>query len=420
MTNVVDIREYKEKIRYRFLKEIQTDVEVLGNGQKKNRTTILIMLERVKDGVSKKVVHPLSQYLLEPKQRGGKYSPITQNNKASLIVKFLNYTLIDNGVRFNIKDFTEIGFEHGTMFLNSLTDISNETKDRYIAYLTKFYYYLAKKNLLHHVKVSDFEFRINNNGYNSISSPFYGVEYNSYVGVGLIHKIPIELLIYFIDTALTFTPEIALGVCFQCFGGLRLGEVVNIKKSNLRVKGPFGKYGFVVNLRDNNMRDDLKHPVLGGSVKVRRKQAIFPYGGDLLQKIYKFHIEHYRCKGEDNALFVNKDGNPMADFTYRYYFNKLKYKFIERLKKSDDINLRHYAIDLESVRWSTHIGRGTFSNIVASVSKSITEIAQARGDKALDSSLTYLTDSDKMTLLLYENNTEMWELLEQEIDELNQ
>ena len=101
----------------------------------------------------------------------------------------------------------------------------------------------------------------------------------------------------------------------------------------------------------------------------------------------------------------------MADFTYRYYFSKVKNKFIERLKESKHAELRHYAIELGTVRWSTHIGRGTFSNIISNISENILEIAQARGDDCLDSSLVYLTDSDKMAITLYDNDIEMWEML---------
>ena len=52
----------------------------------------------------------------------------------------------------------------------------------------------------------------------------------------------------------------------------------------------------------------------------------------MLEKLYKNHIDKYIATDDSNALFVNKDGKAMADFSYRYYFNKLKHKFLERLK----------------------------------------------------------------------------------------
>ena len=52
-----------------------------------------------------------------------------------------------------------------------------------------------------------------------------------------------------------------------------------------------------------------------------------------------------------------------------------------------------YAVFLESYKWSTHIGRGTYSNIVAQNANNIGEIAVMRGDSSLSSSLPYLNDN---------------------------
>ena len=68
--------------------------------------------------------------------------------------------------------------------------------------------------------------------------PFFGVEYNDNERHTVIHKLPLTLVVYFIDTAIMYAPRIALGICFQFFGGLRLGEVINLKRSSIKVKGP--------------------------------------------------------------------------------------------------------------------------------------------------------------------------------------
>jgi hypothetical protein len=128
----------------------------------------------------------------------------------------------------------------------------------------------------------------------------------------------------------------------------------------------------------------------------------------LLKKIYKFHIENFKCIDNSDALFVNRSGHAMTDVVYRYHFNKLRDKFISRLLNSNDIVLKTMGIDLQSRKWSSHIGRGIFSNMIADVSNNIAQIAQARGDSNLQSSLVYLSDSEKMAKLLYENETFMW------------
>lgn len=418
---VIPINGVKSEAKYRFVKDMKCEVVQLKNGVKRNENMPVIMLEQEKDGLVRRKIHPLTEYLLKRKKKGGKYSAITQNNKATLIVKFLNYVLIDNAEKFKLKDFPDILFEHGTEFLNSLTGVNNETLDRYANQLARFYYFLAENNLLKNITVDDFSVDVVQTARGKvevIENPFYGMEYNNNETPVLIHKLPLSLVVYFVDTAIMYAPRIALGICFQFFGGLRLGEIINLKRSSMKVKGPSGEFGFVLNLKDTHMRDDLRHPVAGGSVKKKRRQAVFPFGGKIFQKVYEMHMKQNICKTDDNALFVNADGNPMADFTYRYYFEKVKAKFLERLRNSDIIELKHYAIELESVKWSTHIGRGIFSNIISSISKNILEIAQARGDGTLDAALSYLSDSDKMAIMLLDNDAEMWKYLEEATNEI--
>ncbi|GFI16978.1 hypothetical protein IMSAGC009_02145 [Lachnospiraceae bacterium] len=79
--------------------------------------------------------------------------------------------------------------------------------------------------------------------------------------------------------------------------------------------------------------------------------------------------------------------------TYWKRFNRVKKEFIRRLYECQNMETQMYAVFLESYRWSTHIGRGTYSNIVAQNANSISEIAVMRGDSSLSSSLPYLNDS---------------------------
>lgn len=79
--------------------------------------------------------------------------------------------------------------------------------------------------------------------------------------------------------------------------------------------------------------------------------------------------------------------------TYWKRFNRVKKEFIRRLYECPNMEPQMYAVFLESYRWSTHIGRGTYSNIVAQNANSISEIAVMRGDSSLSSSLPYLNDS---------------------------
>ena len=86
----------------------------------------------------------------------------------------------------------------------------------------------------------------------------------------------------------------------------------------------------------------------------------------------------------------------MTDAVYYKRFCTLKAKFIERLRNSDNYDAKSYAVYLSTYKWSTHLCRGIFSNLIAQGTNNIMEIAVWRGDKDLSSALSYLTDRKQM------------------------
>ncbi|MCY9666417.1 hypothetical protein M5X11_15850 [Paenibacillus alginolyticus] len=67
-----------------------------------------------------------------------------------------------------------------------------------------------------------------------VVSPFNGVIYPSKkTGSSVAHMIPEEFILPFLELAVKVANPIALGVYMQCFGGIRIGGLVNIKKSNI-------------------------------------------------------------------------------------------------------------------------------------------------------------------------------------------
>ena len=279
--NVIDLQE--ERTTYRFVQEVCKRDKILSDGRIEVKENILIMIEQTKGKNVRRKVHPVSEFLLQPMKKGGLPKVSSLKTKASYIVKFLNYVLIEENDIFKINDLYDLMFEHGVEFLNEYgsTGVKKNTVVSCENVLKNFYYFLCRKEILKNVKITDFELETkeHNNMYypnTYIKSPFYGVDYPSDEVTNLLHFIPQELVIIFIDTAVSYTPEIALGVYFQFFGGLRLGEVVNISKASIRLKGPYGRYGVVINLTDRKFRKELKHANSGGAVKKVRKQAVFP------------------------------------------------------------------------------------------------------------------------------------------------
>ncbi|MEM5643101.1 hypothetical protein AAHB52_20960 [Bacillus toyonensis] len=65
----------------------------------------------------------------------------------------------------------------------------------------------------------------------------------------------------------------------------------------------------------------------------------------------------------------------------------MKQRFIEKLR----INRRYEDVEfLTSLPWSTHIGRGVFTNFLIDLGLSIEEIANLRGDRTLKATLEYV------------------------------
>lgn len=420
--NVVN---FNRKIEvYRFIQESVKVNKLLFNDKEITEERILIMLEQSLNGTKKRVVHPVTEFIHKPLKRGGIPSIKTQNQMANYIVNFLNYILIEKYYVYKINSIQDLLFEHGTEYLTEYGQtgrtkhnkpIQKSTVIRCEKYLTEFYYFLAKKNILKHITVNDFGFKEHTYVDLEINripeSPFYSVRYpddNSAIDEKLIHDIPKELIIPFIQTALSCTPRIALGVAFQCFGGLRVGEVVNISRTGLTPSGEFGKFGFQVKLQNKNFRPELKSVSGRGTPKKKRRQGVFPFNGELLQILYKNHKENYKPTDGSTALFVNAEGKAMAKFTYEYYFNRLKRHFLKLLSGSDNPLLVNYGLELSSAKWNTHICRGIFSNLIAEDAQNVLQIMSARGDSNPLSSLTYLNGSTKMLEMLKGNYDDMY------------
>ena len=65
------------------------------------------------------------------------------------------------------------------------------------------------------------------------------------------------------------------------------------------------------------------------------------------------------------------------------------------MSESDDEKDKILAITLASYKWSTHIGRGVFSNLIAQNAKNPYLISVARGDSSFKSALPYISESEK-------------------------
>lgn len=359
---------------YFFSKQIYKSI----NKDESIRQLVSIDIQ-IKDlGIS--IPTPFNAFLLEYQSR--KTSTVAM--VASQIARFLNYLFII--MENPITSIDELKFQHGIDFLSRLP-CQKGGKAQCSEYLSKFYYFCKQ----HGIEISDFKEEPNTypKYTKNVFKGRYTVEPRKTADA--IHEIDIAYLPMFFDTAKDIAPDIYLGLFFQFAGGLRASEIVSMEYSGIRLIRDSGVVALSLKLEDKDLRPDLSSAFIS-KVKRNRTQVVLPIFGDRLEQAYEEHKKLYR-KENISAVFVDKNGNPMTVNTYWKRFNRVKKEFIRRLYECQNMETQMYAVFLESYRWSTHIGRGTYSNIVAQNANSISEIAVMRGDSSLSSSLPYLNDS---------------------------
>src|SRR5699024_12124658 len=96
----------------------------------------------------------------------------------------------------------------------------------------------------------------------------------------------------------------------------------------------------------------------------------------LVWEVYFEHMNYLHAVKTKNkqAIFLNKDGNAMSGKVYERRFNKVKRCFLKELLNQG--RYEDYTLLSES-HWSTHIGRGIYSNILFDMNLTPTQIAIA-------------------------------------------
>lgn len=336
---------------------------------------------RIKDiGIS--LPTPFTAFLLEYQSR----KTSTMSMIASLIVRFLNYLFFE--MECPITSISELTFQHGKDFLSALPCQSGG-KTQYAEYLTKFYSFCKNQKM---AEIKDLK-ETSHSKYKIYTENIFKGRYKTEPKktVDAIHEIDIAYLPMLFDTARDIAPDIYLGLFFQFAGGLRASEVVSVEYNNIRFMKEAGVFALSLKLEDKDLRPDLSSAFLS-KVKRNRTQTVLPILGNRLEKAYETHVKLYR-KENRSAVFIDKNGNPMTMNTYWKRFRRIKREFIKRLYECPNLETQMYAVFLESYKWSTHIGRGTYSNIIAQNANNIGEIAVMRGDSSLSSSLPYLNDN---------------------------
>lgn len=277
----------------------------------------------------------------------------------------------------------------------------------------KFFYFLTKRKILKESNLKDYTVckHVIKKGIiqESVIAPFYShVDLPDKTVKGRNeHDMMPELQGMFLEVAYEEVNRIVFGVALQMFAGLRMGEVINLTYSALRTIGPYGRYGLAINVKDRDLRSDLKNNQgKGYSKRNRHQQAISPFG--IIEILLKKHRNKYRSNDGSDAIFINANGKAISYESYRYYFRMLKNRFLTRMKESNNPILKAQFLVLSSKRWFSHIGRGIFSNNLIETVDNISEFQVKRGDLSIESGEVYVCDSRRLGLKFEENTEEVF------------
>lgn len=357
------------------------------NGTKDYKQLSLIGIKDTKYGVE--IIHPLSSFILS-NWLNFKYN--TQKKNATIIVNFLNF-LLENKFKYKINSLYDLDFRMGTDFLNTLTygQRSRTTITDNEKSLIKFYLFLSSNNVIPYIAEESVKIKTVNDKF-IYNSPFKGVIYPEIEQLKKVeHYFPVEYIPIFLEVANMIAKPIVLGIYLQIFGGLRIGEATNIRRS--QIKHSLNKEQLLLNIKNQNFRMDIKGHN-SSNVKKKRHQEVYNIN-DWFSILFYEHLELFKDRDKSGALFVNRNFKAMTTDSYRQYFNKVRKYFIKLLLKYGDAQDRTLAKSLNSKKWSSHIGRGTFSNILAEISDNPAQLAYARGDANMESSLTYISKTSK-------------------------
>ncbi|MGE7931315.1 hypothetical protein [Viridibacillus arvi] len=404
-------------------------------GENRFSVVQILVKEKVEEGYQKclrtficinendiKIPHPISNFLRQ-KYENKSLEPNTVKVYAEVLKGFLNYIYasVDPKLESVKKNgIVELNADHAIMYINSLSykykkeELKANTVLSQMRVLSSFFIWLHKQNFIGYEAFEYSIEKINIMGrtIERIDSPI------SYDKLDLVlpkrdskrtirrrkrhdfGKGRIDLANLFIEISKEIAPEITLGIAFQIYGGLRKGEVINLLNSSFNKNKYKTNEPMVVYIKDNwDILFSYRKFDPADQVKVGRDQIILQTS--YIHSIYQNHLiqlERINKKiGPSKALFRSyTNGKAIGGRSYQNKFNKVKAKFLEVLLEESKLEEYHF---LTSKSWSTHIGRGIFTNILYfNLKLSHEEVALLRGDSFTFSSEHYLEESNLLDI----------------------
>src|SRR5699024_8438307 len=390
--NILHIKNSKDDYKF-VVRSLWGQYAADSDGRPITKQYVVLKIKNAQTG--SEVIHPVTEFILINWKH---LSFNTMKSSAYTVVMFLNF-LIENKQYYNLTNLNQLTILHGTAFLNELTykKTPKQTVKRHETILTRFYDFLFEKEIINYEMK---EQKILSNSIETVvlKSPFIEVEYYQSNTHYSIHQLPDEYILRFLEVAYQLNSCISLAVYMQFFGGLRTGEICNLRVKDIQLLGSYGEEGFILNLtEDRHLRNDLNNTAGSDYIKSKRWQIVLGFK-NWSKLFFEKHLSSQLPEGVsgDSPLFINRYGLALSVSIYYYHLKKIKEAFLKTLRESNNSKDRLNAVTLEASKWSSHLGRGVFSNLLAEEADNLYDISFPRGDKSFKSVKPYLANTNRI------------------------
>jgi integrase len=202
-----------------------------------------------------------------------------------------------------------------------------------------------------------------------------------------------------VEVSRVIDPMLTFGIVLDAFGGLRMGEVMQMHNGRLKlINSRYLSCSLYIDLTsDARLRSDR---VKTGEIKINREQPIFEVFADVIRDEYIEHQELLSKKGflmhKYGALFINENGKAMTTDNYMKRFRVIAEQAIINIKveasKGNELAIREERL-LEEQIITPHSLRYIYSQFLKNVIGERVAVAYYRGDKNLKSQDTYIPDT---------------------------
>lgn len=411
------------------------------------RSLSVIALIDCRTGLIRQVTD-YADYLLYRKTTDMSFN--TSNDRGlHAVCQFLNYILINNYSKYQIKTIEDVTLQ---MFKDFLWDYAYSItkqgthplkksvvfhRDDISVFLAMLCHY--KKDKMKYLRKNDLigtQYVIRN-GYSQTKTIDFKVkvryDQEHMINSKILRDMPLEIVERFVKMALIYDPELAFPIVLMCFAGLRESEVCNVRQIT-SCYGPGlimsyndgvsetsdtnGRYeecnSIIIDLTDTLvLRSD---GITTGGIKRKRMQSVHPPYVPIISEYYHKHMRLIAKKPheESGPMFLCKYKNSktgkymaMTKSSLRDRINNLFEKHVLPSCENDqNPKLRMYYVQMRNHSWGAHAFRHWFTVSLVLMGCDEVVIQSARGDLNRESAKQYLERKGEL-LHLYRLSVEV-------------